>query len=252
MRGVKDVRQGLFQSVLTGPSTRTSHAQVVHELGKAIVGGEFPIGSILPGDPELALRFKVSRTVLREAMKTLAAKGLIIPRARIGTRVTPKTHWNLFDSEVLAWHFDKGVEEGLPLPPQRNPPCLRAACRGPCRPVCERTGNQQHDAARRGHGGGGAHAETLAYADLKFIPGRRGGLRQSFHAHRRRLIEAALVGIFKCPRRWKARTVSTRSPATISPSLMKSPGVDEAGARLAMERVIRVGRDRVKATLARG
>ena len=78
------MRKGLLETVITGASTRTSHAQVVNELGKAIIAGDFPIGAILPGDAELAQRFKVSRTVLREAMKTLAAKGLIVPRARIG------------------------------------------------------------------------------------------------------------------------------------------------------------------------
>ncbi|RVK09569.1 FadR family transcriptional regulator, partial [Sinorhizobium medicae] len=90
---------------------RTSHRLVVDELGQAVVGGEFSVGDTLPGDTDLAARFNVSRTVLREAMKTLAAKGLVVPRARIGTRVLPKAHWNLFDSDVLTWHFGAGVDE---------------------------------------------------------------------------------------------------------------------------------------------
>lgn len=53
---------------------RTSHRLVVDELGQAVVGGEFSVGDTLPGDTDLAARFNVSRTVLREAMKTLAAK----------------------------------------------------------------------------------------------------------------------------------------------------------------------------------
>ena len=48
------MRKGLLETVITGASTRTSHAQVVNELGKAIIAGEFPIGAILPGDAELA------------------------------------------------------------------------------------------------------------------------------------------------------------------------------------------------------
>lgn len=90
---------------------RTSHRLVVEELGQAVVGGEFAIGETLPGDTDLAARFSVSRTVLREAMKTLAAKGLVVARARIGTRVLPRAHWNLFDSDVLTWHFGAGVDE---------------------------------------------------------------------------------------------------------------------------------------------
>ncbi len=56
-------------------------------------------------------RLKVSRTVLREAMKTLTAKGMISPKARIGTRVTERDSWNMFDSEVLLWHFEAGVSD---------------------------------------------------------------------------------------------------------------------------------------------
>ncbi|WP_346772415.1 FadR/GntR family transcriptional regulator [Chelativorans sp. AA-79] len=106
---------GLLESAISGPARRTSHSHVVNELGKAIVGGTYPVGSILPGDSELAGRFRVSRTVLREAMKTLSAKGLIVPRARIGTRVTDSRQWNMFDADVLAWHIERGIDRDFVL-----------------------------------------------------------------------------------------------------------------------------------------
>ena len=109
------MRKGLLETVISGMNTRTSHAQVVNELGRSIIAGDYPVGATLPGDAELAARFKVSRTVLREAMKTLAAKGLVVPRARIGTRVTPNTQWNLFDSDILTWYFAVGVNEDFLL-----------------------------------------------------------------------------------------------------------------------------------------
>ncbi len=90
--------------------TRNLHADVLWALGLAIVSGEYAEGSILPPDSELLDRFRVSRTVLREALKTLAAKGLIEARARIGTRVLPRSRWNLFDADVLAWFFELGPE----------------------------------------------------------------------------------------------------------------------------------------------
>ena len=90
--------------------TRNLHSLVLWQLGVAIVGGDFPEGSILPSDTELLARFTVSRTVLREALKTLAAKGMIEARARIGTRVLPRRRWNLFDADVLAWHFETGPD----------------------------------------------------------------------------------------------------------------------------------------------
>lgn len=97
----------------TSRKPRTNHAHVVAELGGEIVAGIFPVGSTLPGDNELEERFHVSRTVLREAMKTLAAKGLVEARARIGTRVTDRKRWNLFDSDVLSWHFKYSSNEDL-------------------------------------------------------------------------------------------------------------------------------------------
>jgi DNA-binding FadR family transcriptional regulator len=92
---------------------RNLHSDVLWELGLAIVSGHYAEGEILPSDSELLERFKVSRTVLREALKTLAAKGLIEARARIGTRVLPRNRWNLFDADVLAWFFELGPEIGF-------------------------------------------------------------------------------------------------------------------------------------------
>jgi DNA-binding FadR family transcriptional regulator len=88
---------------------RTSHARVVEQLGLAIVGGRYQIGEPLPGDSELEAEFDVSRSVLREAMKTLTAKGLVVAKSRVGTRVTERCHWNLIDEDVLRWHFRTGV-----------------------------------------------------------------------------------------------------------------------------------------------
>lgn len=88
---------------------RTSHARVVDQLGLAIVGGRFQVGEPLPGDSELESEFGVSRSVLREAMKTLTAKGLVVAKSRVGTRVTERCHWNLIDEDVLRWHFRSGV-----------------------------------------------------------------------------------------------------------------------------------------------
>lgn len=89
---------------------RSHTASVVRELGLGIVAGTYPEQSLLPGDAELMERFGVSRTVLREAMKTLSAKGLIQAKARIGTRVRPRAEWNLFDPDVLIWHARNGFD----------------------------------------------------------------------------------------------------------------------------------------------
>src|SRR5690606_33133559 len=87
---------------------RSHTAHVVRELGMDIVSGAYTEQSILPGDADLMQRFGVSRTVLREALRARAAKGLIQPKARIGTRVRDKANWNLFDPDVLIWHAEAG------------------------------------------------------------------------------------------------------------------------------------------------
>ncbi len=101
---------GLLERAMEGGRLRTSHAQVVGHLGRDIVSGVLPEGSILPGDSDLSARFGVSRTVLREAMKTLAAKQLVEPKAKVGTRVLDRSAWNLFDADVLSWRFETGVD----------------------------------------------------------------------------------------------------------------------------------------------
>ena len=78
---------------------RSLHDRVVHAIGRKILGGELPPGALLPAEPELG----ASRTVLREAIKVLTAKGLVEARPKIGTRVRPRDAWNLLDPDVLAW-----------------------------------------------------------------------------------------------------------------------------------------------------
>ena len=51
----------------------------------------------------------VSRTVVREAVKSLVAKGLIITGPKLGTRVLPEEHWNWFDPDVITWQSQNGL-----------------------------------------------------------------------------------------------------------------------------------------------
>jgi len=83
------------------------HGQIVHAIGRRILSGEIRPGELLPADPEL----RASRTVVREAVKVLAAKGLVESRPKTGTRVRRPESWNLLDPDVLAWQ-----QEGMPQP----------------------------------------------------------------------------------------------------------------------------------------
>ncbi|TSB05028.1 FadR/GntR family transcriptional regulator [Sphingorhabdus contaminans] len=75
-------------------------------LGKAIVTGQFD-NQGFPTEAELAKQYEVSRSVVREAVKMLGAKGLLTARPRKGTMVQGTDRWNLFDIDVLRWLLDR-------------------------------------------------------------------------------------------------------------------------------------------------
>ena len=71
------------------------------------------LGATLPDETALSEQFGVSRTVVREAIKVLASKGLVETRPKVGTQVRPRRYWNLLDSDVLAWRYEAGPDEGF-------------------------------------------------------------------------------------------------------------------------------------------
>jgi DNA-binding FadR family transcriptional regulator len=75
-------------------------------LGKAIVTGRYD-DVAFPTEAELAQQHAVSRSVTREAVKMLTAKGLLTARPRKGTTVQPQANWNLFDPDVLRWLLER-------------------------------------------------------------------------------------------------------------------------------------------------
>jgi DNA-binding FadR family transcriptional regulator len=84
---------------------RRHRGSITHWLGAAILSGEYAPGVTLPGEVESSGMLKVSRTAYREAVRELAAKGLVESRPKTGTRVLPRDRWNLLDPDVLAWAF---------------------------------------------------------------------------------------------------------------------------------------------------
>lgn len=90
---------------------RTLHGQIVQRLGSSIVGDAPTPGRVLPDEEALGAELGVSRTVLREAIKVLAAKGLVETRPKTGTRIRPQTEWNLLDPDVLRWRYEAGPDE---------------------------------------------------------------------------------------------------------------------------------------------
>lgn len=84
--------------------TRGVHGHLVEVIGQRIVGSALAPGTTLPREAELMDEFRASRTAVREAIKVLAAKGLVESRQRLGMRVRAQDDWNLLDPDVLAWY----------------------------------------------------------------------------------------------------------------------------------------------------
>ena len=85
------------------------HGNTVDLLGAAIVAGEYAVGASLPPEPMLCTQLGVSRTVVREAVKSLVAKGLVSTGPKVGTKVMDTDSWNWFDPDVIAWQGKTGL-----------------------------------------------------------------------------------------------------------------------------------------------
>ena len=80
-------------------------------LGRAIVAGTFDGG--FPTEAELSRIHGLSRSVTREAVKMLTAKGLLSARPKVGTVVEPGDRWNLLDPDVLRWQLERTISLDL-------------------------------------------------------------------------------------------------------------------------------------------
>ncbi len=238
----------LFWGALDGPPTRNSHAQVVDGIGGAIVRGDHAEGALLPGDDALAGRYGVSRTVLREATKTLTAKGLLVARARVGTRVRPRESWTMFDADVLRWHIEAGAGTAF------------------FADLCEmRLGIEPFAAGLAAGRADAANIDAMRQhiAQMAGAADRRSFAIADFHLHREvirasgntfmhsvgALIEAALLTSF-----WissPAEDAATQEGTARMHGLIVEAiaARDAAGAKAAMASVIALGRDRVSLAL---
>ncbi|QDY70204.1 FadR family transcriptional regulator [Qingshengfaniella alkalisoli] len=86
-------------------SPRRIHGEIAEFLGCHIVCGDYAPGDALPGEVSFCEDAGVSRSAYREAVRMVAAKGLIVSRPRTGTRVAPRENWNFLDPDMVRWFF---------------------------------------------------------------------------------------------------------------------------------------------------
>src|ERR1700719_3234494 len=80
---------------------------IVQDLGVAVGSGKYSKRNTFPVEADLCRQYGASRSVLREAVKMLTAKGLLRARPRQGTWVQPEDSWNLLDPDVLRWLLER-------------------------------------------------------------------------------------------------------------------------------------------------
>jgi GntR family galactonate operon transcriptional repressor len=91
---------------------RGLHGQTVEALASRILSDEWGEGAVLDL-PALREELDISLTALREALKVLAAKGMIDARQKRGTFVQPREKWNMLDADVMRWQTAAADDPGL-------------------------------------------------------------------------------------------------------------------------------------------
>ncbi|WP_203918790.1 FadR/GntR family transcriptional regulator [Rugosimonospora africana] len=89
---------------------RGIHGQVVDTLGLRVLGGDYLPGDVIDPD-RLESELAVSKTVIREALRVLGAKGLVDSRPKRGTFVRERSSWSLLDTDVMKWQLQVGVSD---------------------------------------------------------------------------------------------------------------------------------------------
>ncbi|MGI4748894.1 MAG: FadR/GntR family transcriptional regulator [Janthinobacterium lividum] len=95
------------------PSAPRLHDNIARDIGIRITGEQLLPGDLLSGEIEAAEQLAVSRTAYREAVRILAAKGMVESRTKTGTRVSPRNRWHILDPEVLGWFLETKPSESF-------------------------------------------------------------------------------------------------------------------------------------------
>ncbi|RYY45684.1 MAG: FadR family transcriptional regulator [Sphingomonadales bacterium] len=176
-------------------------------LGRAVVTGRYD-QSIFPTEADLAKQHGVSRSVTREAVKMLTAKGLLTARPRKGTTVQPASHWNLFDPDVLRWLLERKfslellrqfTELRIAIEPAAAALAARAASAAGLEAIA--AGYRRMEAAEAGE-------DDPLEADIAFHVSILAASANPFYVQFKDVVETALRTSIRFTNRFKGRTAS--------------------------------------------
>lgn len=207
---------------------------LLDSLGRAIVTGHFEsIG--FPTEAELASQYGVSRSVTREAVKMLTAKGLLSARPRQGTSVQPTSFWNLFDTDVLRWLLERQLSVDLlrqfnelrvAVEPEAAALAARVADDEDIRRIDE--GLQRMQAAEAG-------LDDPLEADIAFHVAILRASKNPFYGQLRDVVTTALRTSIRFTNRIKGRTADVAEHAKVRQAIVARDG---EAARKAMRTII--------------
>lgn len=203
-------------------------------LGRAIVVGDYD-GKQFPTEAELAKQHGVSRSVTREAVKMLTAKGLLSARPRQGTIIQPVSAWNLFDTDVLKWLLERkfsidllGQFNELRIAIEPKAAALAAERASEADMAAIASGLQRMEAAERG-------LDDPLEADIAFHAAILNASGNPFYAQFRDVVSTALRTSIRFTNRIAGRTANVAEHAAVLDAIVAH---DAAAARAAMERLI--------------
>jgi DNA-binding FadR family transcriptional regulator len=219
------VRSGLGRNLTYG---------MLDALGRAIVTGRYETEPF-PTEAELAKQHGVSRSVTREAVKMLTAKGLLSARPRQGTVVQPASSWNLFDTDVLRWLLERQFSVDL----LRQFSQLRIAIEPEAAALAAQFGTPEDlqrisaglarmEAAERG-------LDDTLDADIAFHVAVLRASGNPFYAQFRDMVATALRTSIRFTNRIKGRSASVADHAAVRDAIAAR---DYAAARVAMRTLI--------------
>jgi len=207
---------------------------MLEELGRAIVTGKYD-KERFPTEDELTARYNVSRTVTREAVKMLTAKGLLKAKPRAGTTVQPPSAWSVFDPDVLRWMLERKFSlellrhfNELPVAIEPQAAALAAYAEpGPAHATIE-AGLQRMEAAERGE-------EDTLEADIAFHIAVLEASANPFFLQFRDTVATALRTSIRFTNRFKGRSADVAAHRAVFTAIQER---DPQKARAAMSTII--------------
>ena len=197
-------------------------------LGRAIVTGYYD-NKRFPTEADLSIQHGVSRSVTREAVKMLTAKGLLSARPRQGTIVQPTAGWNLFDTDVLRWLLERKFTlpllrsfSELRLAVEPMAAQLAAAHATPNGKAAIGAGYARMEAAERGE-------EDALEADIAFHVAILRACNNPFFAQFEEVVSTALRTSIRFTNRFKGRSASLPAHKAVLDAIDAGDGAGAAG-----------------------